>query len=89
METPEKRGTPAQGNKQMIVKFWDGTEKKVSNRDEAVNKIKVGLREWMQKGDFIIWFQLPTDEKLPSFATIVNDVGEQLDTWAKIMEVNK
>lgn len=71
----------------IIVKFWDDTEKKAMNREEAVKKIKVGLREWMQQGDRIIWFQLPTDNELPSFATIINNVGEQLDVWAKIQEV--
>lgn len=67
----------------MTVKFWDGTKKTVANREEALQIIKTGLQAWMQKGDKILWFQLP-EVKLPTYAFVFNELGEETDAWAAV-----
>lgn len=68
----------------ITVKFWDGTKKPAANREEAVQIIKTGLQAWMQKGDKILWFQLPEVTKLPTHAFVFNELGEETDAWATI-----
>ena len=70
----------------LTVKFWDGTSKEAATRDEAVSIVKEGLQAWMEKGDKILWFQLPEDTKLLSHAFVKNELGEETDARAIIKE---
>lgn len=70
------------------VRFWNGVFQKVKDREEAVEVIKKGLDGWMQKGDRIIWYNTPKDDELgrkPSYAVVVNEVGEETDASAMIL----
>ena len=70
----------------LTVTFWDGTSKPAATRDEAVKIVKEGLQAWMEKGNKIVWFQLPEDTKLPSHAIVVNEFGEHTSAGAIIKE---
>lgn len=74
----------------MKVKFWNDTEEKVSNRDEAVQLIKGvnGLGGWMNPDDRIVWYNTLDDNlqgRKPSEAVVVNSVGEPTDASAIII----
>lgn len=71
------------------VKFWDGTVKNATNREEAVELVKTGLQAWMQKGDKILWYRRPEDMNPPSHAFVVNELGEETDAWATIKEAGE
>jgi len=72
----------------LTVKFWDGTVREAENRDEAVRIIKEGLKDWMQEGDRIVWYNTSRDDALgrkPSYAVVVIEVGEETDASAMII----
>jgi len=71
-----------------FVSLWTGKIIPVKNRDEAVGVVKDELKAWMQKGDRLIWYNTDKDDRLgrkPSFAVVVNEVGEQTDAAAMIV----
>ena len=70
----------------ITVTFWDGTTKPAATREEAVQIVKTGLDWWRQEGDIILWLKQPKDTKLPSFAAVVNEFGEETDVNAIIRE---
>ncbi len=69
----------------MQVRFWGGTKKNVTNREEAVRVLKSGLQPWMQKGDKVVFYKRP-GAKFPTHAVVINELGEETDAWATITE---
>ena len=73
----------------MIVKFWDGTEKRADTRKEAVHIAEEGLEGWRQEGDRVVWTSDPLSGKLPTQAIVITEYCEETDACAAITEANE
>lgn len=58
----------------------------VADRDEAVLIIKNKMKAYMQKGDYLGWYNYMTREgEKPDVAHVYNEVGEETDDFAAII----
>lgn len=71
----------------MKVKFWDGSEKIVANRDEAIQVINDALSNKKQPSDKIEWnYARLFESQFPTIATVFSIFGEATDIGAVIVE---
>lgn len=72
----------------MIVNINNVESIKVENREDAVKIIRRKLKNWMQEGDYIGWYKSESRFILPDIAAIYNDIHEETDNFARIIDPN-
>jgi hypothetical protein len=73
-----------------MVKFWDGSMVRATDRKDAIKKVIDGLNEWMQSGDRIVWHFSSDSKRIqtprePDVAIVVNSVCEYTDARAQVI----